>query len=71
MTQEEMRIFHQAQIDEIYRFKWIMGIQMNQDPLNVYTLNDIAIMWIDSYAEGFRENWTLTHISGHIDGINN
>ena len=72
MTQEEQTLYHQAQLDEIYRFKWILGTQMHRDPLTVYTIDEIAMMWIERYAAGFRENWERTHGSGCIDnGINN
>ena len=29
------------QLDEINKFKWILGTKMNMDPLNVFTMNDM------------------------------
>lgn len=62
-----------AQLRAIDEFKWELGVKLGHDPLNDYTINEIAFMWIELYAADFREKWYNKHISysGVIDGICN
>ena len=46
-----------AEIDEIMKYKWYMGENMNRDPLEVHSLDEICRDWIIKYAKEFRKNW--------------
>jgi hypothetical protein len=60
MSEEMMEILR-AQIIEIEKYKWCLGIQLGHDPLDDRTLNEICHEWILLYASGFREYWNQTH----------
>ncbi len=66
-----LKIYLDAQLEEIYKFKWILGEQMHSDPLNKYSMNDICLMWIATNATKFRVEWIECHGSGYFDGIDN
>ena len=68
--QERLHNYLDAQIEEVYRYKWCMGIQMHRDPLDEFTINDIFVMWIQDNARNFRAMWITEHGSGYFDGTN-
>jgi len=71
-SNQKQQEYLNAQLEEIYIYKWCLGIEMHKDPLEEYTLNDICIMWITNNASSFRNNWINEHGSGWFDnGINN
>ena len=39
------------------KYKWYLGIQLQHDPLQDRSLNDIYCEWIDKYAADFRKFW--------------
>lgn len=51
----------QAQIIEIEKYKWCLGIQLGHDPLLDKSLNEICMEWINLYASEYREYWNKTH----------
>ncbi len=46
-----------AQVEEIKRHKWNLGVELGRDPLEVRSLNDICRDWIEKYAGSFRKWW--------------
>lgn len=46
-----------AEIQEIDKYKWCLGVALKHDPLQDRTLNEIAMEWIQKYAADFREYW--------------
>ena len=71
VKKDRLRNFLEAQLEEIYRYKWIMGEEMHNDPLNNYSMNDICFMWILNNAKEFRNEWVHDHGSGYFDGVDN
>jgi len=69
--EQRLKEYLNAQIEEVYKFKWCMGEEMHRDPLEEFTLNDIFIMWIHINASRFRVEWIQTHGSGYFYGIDN
>ncbi|MBN2037120.1 MAG: hypothetical protein JW768_10295 [Chitinispirillaceae bacterium] len=53
----DMRACIEAEIQEMEKYKWCMGVHLQRDPLNDRSLNDIYCEWIDKYASQFRKNW--------------
>ena len=49
--------FLKAQIHEIEKYKWCLGVQLKHDPLLDRSYNDICMEWIRLYAAEFRKNW--------------
>jgi len=68
---QKLKEYLNAQLEEIYIYKWCLGIEMCKDPLDEYTLNDICIMWINNNASSFRTKWLNEHGAGWFNGINN
>jgi Zn-dependent peptidase ImmA (M78 family) len=68
---QKLKEYLNAQLEEIYIYKWCLGIEMHRDPLEQYTLNDICIMWINNNANSFRNKWITEHGSGWFDGNDN
>lgn len=54
MSQENLRRFAQHQLEEIDKYKWIMGVELGYDPLCKRSYNDIACEWIQMHAAHFR-----------------
>jgi hypothetical protein len=46
-----------AEIEEIEKFKWCLGVQLGHDPLLDRSMNDICQEWITKYAADFRKWW--------------
>jgi len=68
IKKERLSNFLVAQIEEIYKYKWILGEQMNYDPLCTYSMDDICIMWVLNNAKTFRLEWIECHGSGYFEG---
>ena len=66
INQQHLREYLNAQIEEIYKYKWCLGIMLHRDPLELFSLNDIFIMWIEENAINFRNEWIQVHGSGYI-----
>ena len=47
----------EAEIQEMEKYKWCLGVQLQHDPLKDRSLNDIYCEWIDKYAADFRKFW--------------
>jgi hypothetical protein len=54
---EEVRLSLEAEIREMEKYKWCLGVQLQHDPLQDRSLNDIYTEWIDKYAAEFRKHW--------------
>lgn len=65
---KRFREYMEAQLEEIYKFKWILGVKMHTDPLTKFSMNDISMMWILNNAENFRKEWLIIHGSGYFEG---
>jgi len=65
---KRLHVFLVAQIEEIYKYKWIMGVNLDYDPLYKYTMDDICSMWILNNAQTFRIEWLEVHGSGYFEG---
>jgi len=46
-----------AEILEMEKYKWCLGVQLQHDPLQDHSLNEIYCEWIDKYAAEFRKQW--------------
>ena len=46
-----------AQIREIEKYKWCLGVQLKRDPLLDRSYDDICLEWIRLYAAEFRKHW--------------
>lgn len=57
----EFTEYLRQQLHEIEKFKYTLGIEMGRDPLEVYSMNEIALMWITLYAAEFRKHWDERH----------
>lgn len=71
VCEQRLNTYLCAQIEEVYKYKWIMGEQMHKDPLEEFTLNEIFFMWINENAVSFRQQWIQDHGSGYFNGIDN
>ena len=47
----------EAEICEMEKYKWCLGVHLQHDPLLDRSLNDIYCEWIDKYAADFRRDW--------------
>ena len=47
----------EAEIKEMEKYKWCLGVHLQHDPLKDRSLNDIYCEWIDKYAADFRKDW--------------
>ena len=56
-SEEEVRKSLEAEIQEMEKYKWNLGVHLQHDPLNDRSLNDIYCEWIDKYAAEFRKGW--------------
>ena len=54
-TEEDIRKSIEAEIQEMEKYKWYLGVQLQHDPLQDRSLNDIYCEWIDKYAADFRK----------------
>ena len=68
IIEERFNIFMEAQVEEIYKYKWILGEQMHRDPLDNFSMSDICSMWILNNANKFRMEWIQCHGSGYFNG---
>jgi len=58
----EFADYLEAQCDAIEEFKWILGVHLDRDPLELFTFDEIAVLWIDRFAASFRTDWNNTHL---------
>jgi hypothetical protein len=56
-SDDDIRRSIEAEIQEMEKYKWCLGVELRHDPLNDRSLNDIYTEWIDKYAAGFRKGW--------------
>ena len=56
-TEEELRDSARAQIAEIEKYRWCLGVQLGRDPLLDRTKQEICEEWIAKYAAEFRLWW--------------
>lgn len=54
---EEIQKSIEAEIREMEKYKWCLGVELRHDPLKDRSLNEIYCEWIDKYAAGFRRDW--------------
>lgn len=57
MDANQLKAFAQAQIREIEKFKWCLGVNLGHDPLEDLSMNDIASNWIEMHSAQFRKHW--------------
>jgi len=55
--EDSFRRFITAEVEEIQKFKWCLGVRLGYDPLQDRTMNDICEEWICKYAAAFRVWW--------------
>ncbi len=55
--EEDTRKSIEAEIQEMEKYKWYLGVQLQHDPLQDRSLNDIYCEWIEKYAADFRKFW--------------
>jgi hypothetical protein len=56
-NKEDLRRCVEAEIVEMEKYKWCLGIALQHDPLIDRSLNEIYCEWIDKYAADFRRYW--------------
>ena len=56
-SEGEMRKIIESEIQEMEKYKWYLGVQLQHDPLQDRSLNDIYCEWIQKYAADFRKYW--------------
>jgi hypothetical protein len=56
-SEEEIQKTLEAEIREMEKYKWCLGVQLQHDPLQDRSLNDIYTEWIEKYAAEFRKHW--------------
>lgn len=66
-TTDDLKTYNCTQLHEIDKFKWYLGVNLGFDPLNIYSLNEIYMMWISQHAKTFREDWEKQHACGRPD----
>jgi hypothetical protein len=54
---DDIRDCIDAEIKEMEKYKWCLGVHLQHDPLIDRSLNDIYCEWIDKYAADFRKDW--------------
>jgi hypothetical protein len=57
LNEEDFRRSVEAEIIEMEKYKWCLGVSLRHDPLQDRSLNDIYFEWIDKYASDFRKHW--------------
>jgi hypothetical protein len=57
MLQSAFDAYLRAQIQEIEKYKWCLGVQLKRDPLLDRSYDDICLEWIRLYAAEFRKHW--------------
>jgi len=57
LSGEEIQKSIEAEIQEMEKYKWCLGVQLRHDPLQDRSLNDIYTEWIEKYAAAFRKEW--------------
>jgi hypothetical protein len=55
--QSSFDAYLKAQIHEIEKYKWCLGVQLKRDPLLDRSYDDICLEWIRLYAAEFRKHW--------------
>jgi hypothetical protein len=56
-TGDDIRKSIEAEIREMEKYKWCLGVQLRHDPLQDRSLDDIYTEWIEKYAAQFRKEW--------------
>jgi hypothetical protein len=64
---EEIRRCLDAEVQEMEKYKWCLGVHLQHDPLLDRTLNEIYCEWIDKYAADFRKDWEKRKQQGPED----
>jgi hypothetical protein len=54
---DDIRECIDAEVKEMEKYKWCLGVHLQHDPLLDRTLNEIYCEWIDKYAADFRKEW--------------
>jgi hypothetical protein len=54
---QDIRKCIDAEIMEMEKYKWCMGVHLQHDPLQDRSLNEIYCEWINKYAADFRKDW--------------
>jgi hypothetical protein len=64
---DDIRQCIEAEIKEMEKYKWCMGVHLQHDPLQDRSLNDIYCEWIEKYAADFRKEWQRKKLEGRSD----
>jgi hypothetical protein len=56
-TSAELLAYLKAQIVEMEKYKWILGVHLGHDPLLDRSLNEIYCDWIHKHGPAFRVWW--------------
>lgn len=57
MTCLELKEFLSAQIEEIMKYKWCMGVKLCHDPLLDKSMEEIGFEWVNLFAKQYRIEW--------------
>jgi len=58
---EKLKRLLEAEIKEIEKYKWELGVSLCRDPLEDKSINEICLEWICKYAAEFRYQWDKDH----------
>lgn len=56
-AREDRRACARAQILEMEKYRWCLGVQLGRDPLLDRTRDEICAEWIERHAADFRAWW--------------
>lgn len=45
-AEEKFRECLYAQLEEIMKYKWCLGVELKRDPLECMSMNEICLQWI-------------------------
>lgn len=57
LDHEQFEKYLRQQIFEIKKFRYTLSTIIGRDPLELFSMNEIASIWITLYASEFRKYW--------------
>lgn len=57
MNNLELKEFLKAQVEEIMKYKWCLGVKLCHDPLLDRSIEEIGFEWVSLFAKQYRNEW--------------
>jgi len=54
--------YMKEQAEEIKKYIWCKGVELNHDPLNDKTENELSFEWLSKYAQIYRNTHTIVNV---------